>query len=90
MCTHLSNKYHVEDKAILSCSVTGDEMWIQYYMPDSKCESIEWKQTSVWRADLIYRWVQNDWVAWDRCECDVRLRRRLSFSLCTYAAVFQA
>jgi hypothetical protein len=39
MSTRLFNMYHVEDKAFLSCSVTGDEMWIQSSMSEYGMET---------------------------------------------------
>ncbi len=31
------------DNEMLEQMVTGNETWIHYYMPESKCQNIQWK-----------------------------------------------
>jgi hypothetical protein len=35
--------YHDKGDALLSYTVTEDETWMHHYVPESKCQSMEWK-----------------------------------------------
>ena len=43
ICQHLLNRYNNEGKEFLSRILTGDEMWVHHYEPESKRQSMEWK-----------------------------------------------
>jgi hypothetical protein len=36
-------QYHNEGKHFLNRIITGDEIWIHHYDPESKCQSMQWK-----------------------------------------------
>jgi hypothetical protein len=44
ICQRLLDRYNNEGKEeFLSRIVTGDEMWVHHYEPESKRQSMEWK-----------------------------------------------
>ena len=43
ICLHLLDRYNNEGEKFLSRIVTGDQMWVHHYKPESKRQSMEWK-----------------------------------------------
>ncbi|GBO07695.1 hypothetical protein AVEN_90037-1 [Araneus ventricosus] len=43
--SHLQ-RYHEEEYSFLSHTVTGDKTWCHHFVPESKCQSKQWKHTT--------------------------------------------
>jgi len=43
ICEWLLDRYGAGGDHFLERIVTGDEIWIHHYEPESKCQSMEWK-----------------------------------------------
>jgi hypothetical protein len=46
-CIQFLQQYHEEGEALLQQTVTGNETWVHLYEPAIKCQSTEWKRTSL-------------------------------------------
>jgi hypothetical protein len=45
-CRAFLTHYYAEGEGFLACIVTGDEIGVHYYEPDSRRQSMDWQHTS--------------------------------------------